>query len=170
MTVKKQCTATDHRGWIYKHKFSINNTLEKRKCRCYLRWRIAGMVFRRDNNQSGAPPHEANEVDQLLTMKRSLTEGHTIFSGIFEDVIAPAAIPADTNRRIFEAPAALPSDNDMLYLEYCSEDCDRVRSSPRPPRPPGTLRRTWPARPRSSSPSDPQHGRRSPVWDAIGAM
>ncbi len=90
------------------------------------------MVSRQDSNIGGTSPYEANAVDQLLVIKRALAEGLELF-GIVEDDIAPTATPANVNRRIHEALSELPQDADMLFLEYCSEDCSSVRYSPAKP-------------------------------------
>ena len=134
------------------------------------RWMAEGMVFRRDSHPSATTPYEANAVDQLRAMKRALAEGHELF-GIFEDDLAPAALPAGANRRIRAALAALPPDADMLYLDYCSEDCDRARYSPAAP---ALLRASHPAGAAAILFTRAGAARvlRAclPVWDAVDAM
>jgi len=70
----------------------------------------------------------ANALDQLGTIHSALNAGHEMFA-IFEDDLVPAASYAEANRRIKAALDTLPDTADMLYLEYCNEDCSKVAYS-----------------------------------------
>jgi GR25 family glycosyltransferase involved in LPS biosynthesis len=77
-------------------------------------------------------PYITNALDHIKTLQAAVAAGHDRFA-IFEDDLVPAAGLEETRKRVRQALDELPPDADMLYLEYCNENCSGVRYSRRRP-------------------------------------
>ena len=115
-------------------------------------------------------PYVANALDHIATMQAAVAAGHDRFA-IFEDDLVPAASADETNNRVWHALEELPPDADMLYLEYCNENCSGVRYSRRRPH---LVRSHSPCG--SAAIVFTQHGARKilakcmPIWASIDGM
>jgi hypothetical protein len=91
------------------------------------------------------PPHAkrayvANTIGHLSALRRGLESGSQVFA-IFEDDLLPTASLVEVNRRLQHMLRVLTSEQarresdgsatapDMLYLEYCYEQCGNVTAA-----------------------------------------
>mmetsp|Transcript_30313 Transcript_30313/g.47470 ORF Transcript_30313/g.47470 Transcript_30313/m.47470 type:complete len:610 (-) Transcript_30313:1942-3771(-) len=71
----------------------------------------------------------ARARDQLVILEKHIKSGDQLVA-IFEDDLLPIESAEVTNKAIHLAIHDLPKTADLLYLEFCSEDCGKIQYKP----------------------------------------